>query len=374
MSTKPLDFSVPANNEKIIEIYKKIKNGQLNPSPDFQRKLVWKRQHKINFIKTILMKYPFPEIYKAPGELDVNTLELADLIVDGQQRVTTIKNFIDGKDVFALEKTSPKFSELTDDEKKDFLNYEVSVRYLKNADKAQIKEIFQRINNTEYSLNSMERLNAQWGDSEFVCYGKQLVEDDPAIDLDLLVYKMPEDYRKSFLKFFHDNKIFTENDNDRMLSLQYILTLVATLVKGSYFRRNTETQGYIELYNDDFDSAQEVTEELYRVIMFIESMDLPDGSYWFNKSNIFTLICELYKRETNSLDPIALKDQLTIIDNQRTIHQSDPGSVNADIAKYFDLAREAVNEISAREFRGEIISKAMQNAIDFGRLETSATT
>jgi hypothetical protein len=220
----------------------------------------------------------------------------------------------------------------------------------------------------------MERLNAQWGDSEFVCYGKQLIEYDPAIDVDLLVYKMQENYRQFFLSFFHDKKIFTENDNDRMLSLQYILTLVATLVKGAYFRRNAETQGYIELYNDDFDSAQEVTEELYRVVTFIESMGFPDGSYWFNKSNIFTLICELYKRETKGLDPIALKNQLTIISDQHPIYQSNPGSVDQDIAKYFDLAREAVNEISAREFRGELIAKAIERAIDIGQKDLLSTT
>lgn len=355
MSNKPLDSSIPANNEKIIEIYKKIKTGQLNASPDFQRKLVWKRQHKINFINTILMKYPFPEIYKAPGELNVETLNLADLIVDGQQRVTTIVNFIDGKDVFALEKTKPKFKDLSEDQKRDFLNYEVSIRYLKNADKAQIKEIFQRINNTEYSLNSIERLNAQWGDSEFVCYGKQLIEQDLAINMDLLVYKMPENFRISFLNFFHNKKIFTENDVDRMLSLQYILTLVSTLVKGSYFRRNYETQNYIELYNDDFDIADEVTDELYRVVTFIEDMNLEPSSYWFNKSNVFSLICELYKVDTAKLDPERLASELRAISEQYVVCQEDPENLDPEIARYFEVAREAVNEISSREYRGRII-------------------
>lgn len=363
MSTKPLDSSIPANNEKIIEIYKKIKSSQLNPSPDFQRKLVWKRQHKINFINTILMKYPFPEIYKAPGELDVNTLDLADLIVDGQQRVTTIVNFIDGKDVFALERTETKFATLTDEEKKDFLNYEVSIRYLKNANRAQIKEIFQRINNTEYSLNSMERLNAQWGDSEFVCYGKQLIEKTLTIDLNLLVYKMPQNDRSRFLEFFHDKKIFTENDNDRMLSLQYILTLLGTLIKGSYFRRNAETQKYIELYNDDFDTAEEVTEGLLNVVTLIENMELKDNSYWFNKSNIFTIICELYKRDICNLDIQSFKNKLLEIESSYSLYQNDPEKVEQKLQKYFEYAREGVNEAQAREHRGGIISDAIVGAM-----------
>jgi hypothetical protein len=93
-----LDASVPANNQKIIEIYNKIRKNELDPSPDFQRKLVWKKQHKIRFIDTILHNYPFPEVYLAPDPSgpDLSTLTLKDLIVDGQQRLTTIVNYIEG--------------------------------------------------------------------------------------------------------------------------------------------------------------------------------------------------------------------------------------------------------------------------------------
>lgn len=365
MSSRPLDASVPANNEKIIELYKKVKSSQLNTSPDFQRKLVWKRQHKINFIGTILMKYPFPEIYKAPGKLDVESLELTDLIVDGQQRVSTIVTFIDGTDVFALENTKLKFSNLSDEEKSDFLNYEVSIRYLKNADREQIKEIFQRINNTEYSLNTMERLNAQWGASELTCYGKQLIEKDLAIDKELLVYKMPDKDRTGFLDFFHNVGIFTESDNNRMLSLQFILTLVSTLVKGEYFSRNHSTQGYIELYNDDFENAYEITEELGRVIEIIRKLELPENSYWFNKSNIFTLICELYKIDTVKLNVHELRGQLNKITEQYHIFQKNPedNRIDRDLPKYFEYAREGVNEIPARQHRGKVIFEAISKSI-----------
>jgi len=358
MSSKSLDNSIPSNNEKIIEIYQKVKSGQLNTSPGFQRKLVWKKQHKINFIDTILKNYPFPEIYKAPGELNVDTLELQDLVVDGQQRVSTIVNFIDGNDVFSFPKTAIKFKELSKDVKKLFLNYEVSIRYLKNVDKAQLKEIFQRINKTEYSLNTMERLNAQWGDSEFVCYAKQLIEEDFAIDPDLLEFEMHENDRKHFLSFFHEKKIFTENDNNRMLSLQYILTLIATLIKGEYFRRNDETQNYIEIYNDGFDDAQEITDQLKLVTIFIHDLDLSEGSYWYNKANIFTLLCELYQYEIDAMDKKKFSKELTKTEDIYKKYLDDPDSeIDRDLQRYFDFAREGVNEKNARQHRGKVIEK-----------------
>ncbi len=364
MTLKSLNSSIPANNEKIIEIYQKVKSGQLDTSPVFQRKLVWKKQHKINFINTILLNYPFPEIYKAPGDLDVNSLELKDLIVDGQQRITTIKNFIEGKDVFALTKTPIKFSELNEDEKRDFLNYEVSIRYLKGVDKAQIKDIFQRINNTEYSLNTMERLNAQWGDSEFVCYAKQLIEEDLTIDSELLEFRMSDLDRNEFLSFFHDNNVFTDNDNSRMLSLQLILTLISTLVKGEYFRRNDETQSYIELYNDCFDVAPELTRRLKSVVSFVSELKLESKSYWFNKANIFTLIVELYNLETSTLDVGAVSNKLHELESTYKEYLKDPeGDFASDLKRYFEFSREGVNEKVAREHRGKIINGLFTSSI-----------
>lgn len=364
MSIQKLESSIPANNEKIIELYQKVTGGQINTSPDFQRKLVWKRQHKYNFINTILMNYPFPEIYKAPGSLNVESLQLTDLIVDGQQRVTTIVNFIDGKDVFSLESSPVKFSDLNKQQKEDFLNYEVSVRYLKNATKAQIKEIFQRINNTEYSLNRMERLNAQWGDSEFVCFGKQLIEEELAVDQSLLTYIVDADGRKLYLEFFHGKNIFTENDNNRMLSLQYILTLIATIVKGDYFRRNDESQQYIELYNDEFDIASDVDSQLRLIIKLIESWDLDSSSYWYNKANIFTLITELYKYDVARIDAANLKELLVQLEGKYKDYMNsnqaglDPGEI-----KYFDYSREAVNEKYARDHRGTIIRSYIETSL-----------
>lgn len=47
MNLNKLNASIPANNWKIIELYNKIKKDELDPSPSFQRKLVWK--NNINF-------------------------------------------------------------------------------------------------------------------------------------------------------------------------------------------------------------------------------------------------------------------------------------------------------------------------------------
>jgi len=372
------DASIPATNYQIIELFNKIKSDALDPSPLFQRKLVWKKPHKIKFIETILNNFPFPEIYIAPGKLDTEKLTRTEYIVDGQQRLTTIVNYIEGKDVFALGKLAiPTFSELSQEEKGTFLNYEVSVRYLKNATQEQIAEVFQRINNTEYALNKTERLNAQWGDSEFICFAKQIIEEELDVDTELIEYVINQENRKSFLNFFHQKyKIFTEYDNSRMLSLQYILTLLATICQREYFQRNNLVQKYIELYYDEFRDASEIESSLLNVLRFIDSLNFDKRSYWFNKANIFTLICELYKYDCNEIDKEKFKESLIKFEElyrKYTIDElaeelvedaviDEPDIFSEKEIRYFEYAREAVNEKAAREYRGSIIKEFIQSS------------
>lgn len=372
MKANKLDASIPANNWKIIELFNKIKKEELDPSPSFQRKLVWKKAHKFKFIETILMNFPFPEIYIAPGKIDTESLELKDLIVDGQQRCRAIESYIENKDVFALKRIPIKrFSELSKEEKEDFLNYEVSIRYLKNAKNEQIKEIFQRINSTEYSLNTTERLNAQWGESEFICFTKQIVEEDLDVDLELINYKVLDVNREKTLDFFHSKyNVFTENDVNRMLALQYMLTLIATLVEGRYFRRNDRVQDLIEKYNEEFVEASDIEHSLVKTIELIKKMELSEKSYWFNKANVFTLIIELYKFDTDSIDYEQLKSKLIEFEGEYKLHTikelrdtEDGGTFSSDQIKYFDYAREAVNEVYAREFRGSLVNGMIEKCL-----------
>lgn len=368
---KGLEFSIPANNQKVIEIYNKLRNEQLKVNPDYQRKLVWKRAHKENFIDTILKNYPFPEIYLAPGVLDQEELILIDEIVDGQQRLTTIRDYIEATDVFALASRSvPRFSDLAVDARKRFLNYEVSVRYLKDVTPEQVREIFQRINKTDYSLNSAERLHAQWGDSEFICFSKQLIEPD--FDPENVLYIILPKERKEFVDFFRGEEdseggIFSETDLSRMYALQYIMTLVATLESQEYFARYERLKSYIETNNESFDGGPDLKDRLLAAIRFIRTIPIPRTSRWYNKANLFTMIIELDKVDLASVDPEKLGFTLTNLDRRVALFElgvttEEKVEITPREEKYFNYAREAVNQKTAREFRGEFIASIIEKA------------
>src|SRR5690554_721516 len=93
---KKLTSFVQSNSYKIVELYNKLDSGTLITDPEFQRNLVWKKQHKYNFIQTILLNYPFPEVYIASEQIDVENLKAKEIVVDGQQRLTTIVEYIKG--------------------------------------------------------------------------------------------------------------------------------------------------------------------------------------------------------------------------------------------------------------------------------------
>lgn len=365
-----LESSIPANNAKIIEIFNKIRSGQLLVNSDYQRKLVWKKQHKFDFIDTILCNYPFPEVYLAPGTLDQEKLILVDEIVDGQQRLTTIRDYINGVDVFCLPKIPIKrFSELDVAERSSFLNYEISIRYLKGVDQNQVKDIFQRINKTDYALNSVERLNAQWGESEFICFCKQLVETD--FDSNAVQYIVSSKNRDILLNFFHgnedDDSIFSSGDKSRMLALQYIMTVIATIDSREYFPRNDRINRYIQGFNDSFPQASELEAAIIRAVEFIQSLNIDRKSRWLKKTNLFTLLVELSKFDISLIDKPVFFEKLSSLDRRASLDEFGLNEVETGLLpeerKYIELSREAVNEKSSRDYRGTFMRNIFQSSI-----------
>jgi len=359
---KKLIESIPSTNAKIIEIYNKIDSGSLILQPDFQRKLVWKKQHKFHFIDTVLLNYPFPEVYIASAEMDVDTITSKEIVVDGQQRLSTIVDYIKGEGDFENQNKVTPFQKLDTDNKKNFLNYFVSVRDLKNLDESIVKNIFMRINNTEYSLNTVEKLNAQYGDSEFVIFCKQLAEREFISNNENTNAIVDEKVRVLVNDFFINNKVFTDNDMKRMNNLQYVMALVSTLIESDYFSRNLKVMGYIEKYNSDFDRQDIIENKITTAIDLYNSLDLGIGSYWFSRTNVFTLIVVFSNVNVDLYNLEELKKLLLEMDvsSRKYFAGIEIEKIPNEQHKYFEYGKDAVNEKSARVYRAELILKLLE--------------
>lgn len=353
-----LSESIPSSNVKIIELYNKIENGKLQPHPDFQRKLVWKKQHKYHFIETILLNYPFPEIYIASSEIDVDSLEAKEIVVDGQQRLTTIRDYIKGEGDFQNQNNISSFASLPNEQKKDFLNYYVSVRDLKDLKIDDIKEIFQRINHTEYSLNTVEKLNAQYGDGEFLLFCKQITDEDEITKQDTDIV-LDNEVRKFFVDFWTHSNVFDDNDNSRMLALQFVANIVTSYLEPDYFHRNTKTLKYFAEFNDSFPKYDNVVKILKSVIEFIYQLNFDSSSYFYRKPNLFTLIIELTKVDLKNIKIDEFKASLINLENlsNQYFAKINLEAIPEEYKLYFEYAKQGINDKNQRLHRAQVIAK-----------------
>lgn len=177
--------------QPILTINNQVKKSLIDLNPNFQRGYIWKREFKDELIVSILSGYPIGNIiiYKTNGKMEV---------VDGQQRLVTITNFIGDKESFYEVKTKKSvaniknivqqyydkyesildvkdikdFNELLKKKhitfkdfpeliKDDFMSYNLNVTYLTSIDNKYIAEYFKYVQNQE-TLKAGEIINSMY--------------------------------------------------------------------------------------------------------------------------------------------------------------------------------------------------------------------
>jgi uncharacterized protein with ParB-like and HNH nuclease domain len=325
-----------ASNRRLRVLLTAIGNGSLVPQPEFQRRLVWTNKDKVEFIRTVLEGYPFPEIYIAAGYVDTKTGEGAEVLVDGQQRITSLYQYFKGSADLRLPPDIPKYENL--ESKLDFLEYKVVVRDLGNMNIEQIKQIFQRINSTSYGLNSMEIHNARYG-GEFKEVAEQI----------------------SQLEFFEMHKVFTNTDIKRMNDVLFCASLVAT-VMSAYFNRDRDIELFFAKYNEFFPAKEEILRNTNEVLFFISEMDFPLKSRAFKKADFFTLFVELYILLINNKAKLDISSSRAAIDElfQGVELASSGGApLGSKAERYYKAALQASNDRGSRIERGKLVREVL---------------
>ncbi|MCY1668466.1 DUF262 domain-containing protein [Rhizobium sp. SL86] len=318
-----------ASNKKIRELITIVKENRLVPRAEFQRRLVWTNKDKDFFLDSVLKGFPFPEIYVADGDVDLDSGEGTQLLVDGLQRVNTLVQYFTGDPSLKLI-TIPPYKELDEDQKKAFLQYDVAVRDLGNIKRSEIVEAFQRINATKYSLEDIEINNAVYS-GEINKFAQKFVDNH----------------------VFSDHKVFSSLDYRRMGDLRFGLTIIATMM-ADYFNRDEELEDVLKLNNDAFVREGEIARRINAVLGLIEECGFPPKSRVWRKADLFTVFIEL-DRHLESKGPLnpttvveTLSDFFDEVDAQRF------GS--AQLASiYYKAAIQASNDRLNRLRRGFIV-------------------
>lgn len=354
-------------SRQLVDVVNDIKDKKIIISPYFQRKMVWRTIHKIDFIKTILIGFPFPEIFIARGDLDIERMTTTSCIVDGQQRLNSIIEYINDK----YEVDGKVYSKLQVDEKEKFLKYEIAIIELDmKHDDPQIKDIFKRLNRTFYSLSNIEKISSEFAPSEFMLVAKLLskeldiinnnkeilgtdldfdLEFDPNIPREFIKWANGKS-TKNINKLIIESGIFSSYEISRQVHLNFMLNILGIILTG-FFNRNID-RSILEQYANNFKLKDEIVDKLDNIASIILRLKLRKDSYWLNKANIFSLIIAFY----NNYNRIILIGEKEI--------KKELEYFEKDIPQEYSLsAKEGVNNKKERLTRNKYIENLI-NIID----------
>ena len=151
---KPYDpelIRVEPSNITLREAYMMIANGDINLSPDFQRNVVWDDGRKSRLIESILLRIPLPVFYFSADRKGVLS------VVDGLQRLTAIKEFMENK----LPLQDLEYLDDYDDRLLRRFNLtQIIINVIDAQSPTKVKyDIFRRLNTGGRPLNSQELRN-----------------------------------------------------------------------------------------------------------------------------------------------------------------------------------------------------------------------
>ena len=331
-----------ATNKKIGVLLQALRAEALIPRPEFLRRLVWSNKHKSAFIETVLRGYPFPEIYIAAGEVDPDTGEETEMLVDGQQRITTLYQYhVDSLDL-ELAPGIPPYSKLSEDQQIAFLEYEVAIRDLGKIRLDEIREILQRVNSTHYSLNALE-IHSMRFDGEFKKFGEALAQNP----------------------FFETRKIFRANEIRCMADVRFALIFVITIMS-TYFNRDRELEDYLWHYNEEFKWKDRLDYEVQKVFQFIDECDFDNESRAWKKADLLTLLVETHRaliKKGQELDPAEIGKRLKKL-YERVNGVATGEEKNKDIADYYTATKHGNTDRTSRITRGQILQRVIQEDLE----------
>lgn len=260
----------------IANIRDMLARGDLITNLKYQRSPgLWPLPARSYFIDTIIEGFPFPQIY-FHEYLDRKTKKTRTEIVDGQQRITTINDYIHNR--FALGKNSRahegmRFDDLDDDTQDELLSYTVSVDTIREADRTQILQMFRRMNAYTLPLNDAEKRHSEFF-GEFKDFVTRVLDSNPILT---------------------EWEVLTPRQVMRMGDAELIADLSMAFEQGVVNTSNTNLHALYKKYDESF-AAAEAVEAIFRDIFSFIANELSSirGSYMTRPAPFFALCCALY--------------------------------------------------------------------------------
>lgn len=222
----------------LIDLLGQLERKELIINRDYQRQAgVWPDSARTYFIDTILEGYPFHKVYLYQSFHEKNRRPFKE-IVDGQQRITTISDFYNGK--FKLTSASNKYAgmyyaDLDDDLKTQFQMYQIETSLILSASRAELLEMFRRMNAYTSPLSPAEKRHSTFQGA-----------------MKWFIVEQADEFSEIFEQF----KILTPKELARMGDAEAIADMVTNLEYGIKEKSASIIEKLYKNYDVNFDKAE----------------------------------------------------------------------------------------------------------------------
>lgn len=281
-----------------VRNWKKLEHLELQP--DYQRRSLWNQHAKIMLIDSILENIPIPKIYIAASIKDGNTHRI---VIDGQQRITAILEFLDNQ--YSLLKPytglyfGNKFKDLPLNIQSKILSYRLDFNEFENYSDDEIRKIYNRVNKYTVALNKQELRRADFP-GDFLETSEELSTED----------------------FFENSKIFTPTNIRRMQDVEFVSELLLILLNGIQDKKKNLDNYYIDFSKWDKDDLNS-TKQRFKSI-------LNDISLIFNEAK-FPIYKSRFKQKSDFYSLFAAINDLHI--RKCTINLENLGHLEKELAE-----------------------------------------
>lgn len=274
--------------------------GTLELQPKFQRREVWSTAKRCYLIDTLLSGMPVPPIFMRVSQSS-DRKRMVREIVDGQQRVRAVLDFMEGKynfsKIYSEKYNATCFDKLSLEHQDTIRQYSFICEIFQGISDAEVLEIFARVNTYSVPLNQQELLNGKY-------FGF----------FKTLAYSLAYEH----LEFWRRNHIFSEISIARMSEVELTGELMCFLIAGTQHKKDNLENFYSE--NDDsFPNCNKV-ERRFRVTVDTITEILEDGlggTEFRRPAFFYTLFSVISSRLFSPLESKMAKKYIPISANER---------------------------------------------------------
>lgn len=314
-------------------IFTRINSGELDLQPSFQRGEVWDLKRQQRLIDTVLRGWYVPAVHFV---IDTDGNEL---VLDGQQRLTTVREFfldhikIDGNiqplDPYIQDLHGLHYSELPDNVRRSLNRFSLQTITLTEYRPQEPNELFFRLNQS-YNLTPPEKRNALHGRA------RDQVKD--------LVKKMTSEglLRREVIGFANGRLAYDD-----------ILARACVSIEMGDMHRHINNN-VVEKYYRDSEFSDETIERVYTAGLELlkQIQSTPDEKVRFNKGTLQTWIvyCD-WASGVSSLPTTLLadfeRDRASVKRGELSIGRSELSPITEILRIYDDRASYRVTDVSS---------------------------